>query len=138
VRLPWVPPGSGTPLHFHASPEVFRVVSGELEFSTLDGGGRPRRVHAAAGDVVSVPSGTPHGYANGGGAPAVVLAVFDGTMERFFRAAGAPACGGRAPAGPPSAEEVARVMAAARAHGIRILDRAPTPASPAPIAVGVA
>ena len=82
-----VPPGAGTPLHSHASAEVFRVLSGELEFSTLDEGGRVR-VRAAAGDVVSVPSGTPHGYANRGGSPAVVLVVFDDAMERFFRAAG--------------------------------------------------
>jgi FAD/FMN-containing dehydrogenase len=92
-------------------------------------------VRAAAGDVVSVPSGTPHGYANGGGAPAVVLVLFDASMERFFRAADALSAA-EAPAGPPSAEEVARVMAAARAHGIRILDRAPAP--PGPIGAGVA
>ena len=119
-----VPPGAGTPLHSHASAEVFRVLSGELEFSTLDEGGRVR-VRAAAGDVVSVPSGTPHGYANRGGSPAVVLVVFDDAMERFFRAAGVSAR--EAAAGPPGAAEVARVMAAAAAHGIRILDRPPEP-----------
>lgn len=120
-----IPPGAGTPLHSHASPEVFRVLSGELEFSTLDGDGQPGRVSVAAGDVVSVPSGTPHGYANRGGSPAVVLVVFDDAMERFFRAAGVSAC--ETAAGPPGAAEVARVMAAAAAHGIRILDRPPEP-----------
>jgi quercetin dioxygenase-like cupin family protein len=115
-----VVPGAGTPLHSHASPEIFRVLAGELEFSTLAGDGERRRVRAIAGDVVSVPSGTPHGYANVGREPALVLALFDRSMESFFRAVGvAPEA---APAGPPSPELIAQVMAAAQAHGVRILE----------------
>ena len=120
-----VPPGAGTPLHAHASPEIFRVLAGELEFATLADDGARRTVRAAAGDVISIPSGTPHGYANAGSAPALVLAMFDRSLERFFRTVGTDACA--APAGPPGPELIARVMAAAQAHGIRILEQPPAP-----------
>jgi quercetin dioxygenase-like cupin family protein len=123
-----VPPGAGTPLHSHASPEIFRILAGELEFSTLASDGEKRRVRATAGDVISIPSGTPHGYANAGHAPALVLAMFDRSMERFFRAVGmAPEA---VPAGPPAPELIAQVLATAETHGIRILEQA-VPASPA-------
>lgn len=118
-----VAPGAGTPLHSHASPEIFRVLAGELEFSTAAGDGTKRCMRAVAGDVVAIPSGAAHGYANVSGAPALVLAMFDRSLERFFRAVGtAP---GVAPVGPPDPAQVAHVMAAAQAHGIRILERPP-------------
>ncbi|MFO1038042.1 MAG: cupin domain-containing protein [Geminicoccaceae bacterium] len=115
-----VPPGAGTPLHRHASPEIFRVLSGELRFSTLMDDGARRHVQARAGDVISIPSGTPHGYANTGDAPALVLAMFDRSMESFFRAVGTDP--DEVPSGPPGPEAIARVMAAASAHGIAILE----------------
>lgn len=118
-----VPPGAGTPLHSHASPEVFRILAGALEFTTLAEDGTRRRVRAAAGDMISVPSGTPHGYANAGAEPALVLALFDRSMERFFRAVGTGP--ESAPAGPPGPELLARVLAAAQAHGIRIMEQGP-------------
>ena len=93
--------------------------------STLADDGVRRRIRATAGDTISIPSGTPHGYANAGEAPALVLAMFDRSMERFFRAVGASP--GNAPVGPPGPEVLARVMAAAEAHGIRILVQPPAP-----------
>jgi quercetin dioxygenase-like cupin family protein len=44
-----VPPGSGTPPHRHASPEIFYVLEGELQFANF-GAGPPRLIDAAVGD----------------------------------------------------------------------------------------
>lgn len=106
-----VPPGAGTPLHRHPSPELFRVLAGRVAFSTLDDQGQMRRIMACTGDAISIPPGTAHGYRNESAAPATMLAVFDGSLERFFRAVAA-----EAPTG------VARVVAIAQAHAIDIVE----------------
>ena len=106
-----VPPGAGTPLHRHASPELFRILAGSLAFSTLDGHGRMRRIVAAAGDAVSIPAGAAHGYHNDGAAPATLLAVFDSSLERFFRAVAAA-----------TPTDMARVISIAQAHGIDVIE----------------
>lgn len=104
-----VPPGAGTPLHRHASPELFRVLAGEVTFLRREGA-----VRGGPGDVVTVPPGVAHGYANEGAAPATLLVVLDRGMEAFFREVGAPA-----PAeGPPTPEQMARLGAACARHGI--------------------
>ena len=66
-----VPPGSGTPPHVHASPEIFRVLEGEIGFGLFDGGA-PREVVPGADSVVTVPSRVPHSYRNAGAAPATI------------------------------------------------------------------
>jgi quercetin dioxygenase-like cupin family protein len=116
-----VPPGSGTPPHFHASPETFRVLSGEIAFG-LFGDEAPSEVTAGAGTVVTVPSGVPHSYRNAGAAPASLLVVVERPMVEFFRDLGrreAP------PAGPPGEAEIAAVMAACARHGVTILGGPP-------------
>ena len=93
-----VPPGSGTPPHVHPSPEIFRVLEGEVTFGLFDRE-MPTEVVAEPGTVVTVPSGRPHNYRNDGGAPATLLVVVDRSMVAFFRELGrseAP------PAGPPT------------------------------------
>lgn len=79
-------PGFGPPLHRHAETEVFRVLSGRYLFE-VDG----RRFHAEAGDVVSVPGGTPHAFVNVTDAPAqqlvLILPGLDATA--FFTGLGA-------------------------------------------------
>lgn len=112
-----VPPGSGTPLHRHASPEIFRVLSGEVTFTTVENG-REKHMVARAGDVLNVPSQVPHGYRNAGGMPAEVLVVLDRAMEAFFREIGTQAPG----FGPPSPEEMARIGTACARHGIFFVD----------------
>jgi len=116
-----VPPGSGTPPHVHASPEVFRVLDGEIAFG-LFGEGAPREVVAGADAVVTVPSGVPHSYRNAGAAPATMLVIVDDSMVGFFRDLGrqeAP------PAGPPSEAELAAVLAACARHDIALLGGPP-------------
>ena len=112
-----VPPGSGTPPHLHASPEIFRVLSGEITFGLFQDG-PPQQVRAEPGTVVTVPSNVGHNYANLGSTPASMLVVVEQSMNEFFRDVGrseAP------PAGPPSDTEIADVMAACARHGIAIL-----------------
>jgi len=113
-----VPPGSGTPPHQHASPEIFRVLSGEVTFGLFEDG-PPQQVRAEPGTVVTVPSNVGHNYANPGSAPASMLVVVERSMTDFFRDVGrtdAP------PAGPPSEAEIADLMVACARHGIAILD----------------
>lgn len=116
-----VPPGSGTPPHLHASPEIFRVLAGEVTFGRFEGGA-PSHVVAGVGTVVTVPSRVPHNYRNEGGAMASMLVVVERSMAAFFRDVGRsdPPL-----AGPPSAEDIATVMAACARHGITLLGGPP-------------
>lgn len=112
-----VPPGSGTPPHVHDSPEIFRVLTGEIAFGRFDAG-PPTEAVAGPGTVVTVPSAVPHNYRNAGSAPASMLVVVQRAMRDFFRDVGrreAP------PAGPPTADEIGAMLAACARHGIRIL-----------------
>jgi len=91
-----VPPGSGTPPHTHASPEVFRVLSGEVTFGLFDTT-PPREAVAGPGTVVTIPSHAPHNYRNASKQPATLLVIVDRTMVEFFHDLGrseAPAVGG--------------------------------------------
>jgi quercetin dioxygenase-like cupin family protein len=117
-----VPPGSGTPPHRHDSPEVFRILSGEVTFG-LPEANPPGEVTATAGTVVAVPSRSAHYYRNAGAGPAVMLVLLDGTMTAFFRDLGRS----REPEpGPPSAAEISAVMAACARHRIDILPPSPS------------
>lgn len=116
-----VPPGSGTPPHVHASPEIFRVLDGEITFGIF-GDGPPSEVIASADTVVTVPPRAPHNYRNAGAAPATMLVVVERSMVDFFRDLGRPEA---PPAGPPSDAEIAEVMAACARHDIAILGGPP-------------
>jgi len=112
-----VPPGAGTPLHRHASPELFRVLSGEVVFTTFENGAE-RRMVGRPGDVLSVPSNAPHGYVNMSSEPAELLVVLDRAMEAFFRDIGSEVPG----SGPPTPEEMERVIAACAKHGVSFVE----------------
>ncbi|OWV88195.1 cupin [Rhizobium sp. N122] len=111
-----VPPGSRTPRHAHASPEVFRILQGRLTIWRLTDNG-PEEIEAGAGDIVSIPPFMVHGYANRGSVPAVFSSVVDRDMAEFIEAEGAT----EPPKASPSAETIARMTAAANAYGITIL-----------------
>lgn len=55
------PPGSGPDLHTHPYTEVFVIHEGMLTF-TVSG----ERIEATAGQIIIVPPGTPHKFANTG------------------------------------------------------------------------
>lgn len=116
-----VPPGSGTPPHVHASPEIFRVLSGELAFGRFSDA-QPSEVLAGAGTVVTVPSGLPHNYRNPGPTPASMLVVVERSMRDFFLDVGRPET---PPAGPPTDAEIEAMLAACARHGIEILGGPP-------------
>lgn len=116
-----VPPGSGTPPHQHKSPEIFRILSGEVTFGRF-ADGPPTLTTSGAGTVVTVPSQVPHNYQNISSAPASMLVVVEQSMVAFFRDLGrtdAP------PAGPPSEAEIGEVLAACERHGITMLGGPP-------------
>ncbi|GAB4072172.1 cupin domain-containing protein [Ancylobacter sonchi] len=58
-------PGFGPPLHRHRETEIFRVLEGRYLYE-CDG----HRFEAVAGDVVTIPGGSAHGFVNIGEAPA--------------------------------------------------------------------
>ncbi len=119
------PPGGGPPLHTHPSAEVFVIQEGAFEFSGLERG-EPYTIRAAPGDIVYIPGGAPHTYKTVGPTPGRALLVLapGGEMERFFAEAGTPVSGLAAldtPAGPPSEEQIARMVTSAGRHGIAFI-----------------
>lgn len=50
-------PGEGGPLHLHHGEEILRILSGEVQVTV---GSETRR--CSAGDVVIIPTDTPHGF----------------------------------------------------------------------------
>jgi quercetin dioxygenase-like cupin family protein len=117
-----VPPGSGTPPHRHASPEIFHVVEGEISVGTFEEA-RPSFTIAGQGDSVSIASNVPHNYQNAGTSPARMLVVVDDRMAAFFQEAGQTA---EPPQGPPTPDEIGRIMSVCGRHGIEVL---PPPAN---------
>lgn len=111
-----VEPGGRTPRHAHASPEVFRIIEGTLTIWRLTDTG-PEEIQASAGDIVSIAPFMVHGYSNTGTVPAVFSAIVDRDMAEFIETEGVT----ERPQGSPSPETVARMRAAANAHGITIL-----------------
>jgi quercetin dioxygenase-like cupin family protein len=115
-----VPPGSGVPLHRHRSAEVFRVLTGRVDF-LLPGEGAPQRIGAGPGDAVTVPPDAVHGYANAGHDTAMMMVLLDRTMAAFFRELGRP----EPITGPPGPEDMARIGAACARHGIAFVGPPP-------------
>lgn len=112
-----VPPGSGTPPHRHRSIEIFRVAEGEITFGIF-GEGPPRAIVAGPGTVVTLPASIGHNYENRGAAPAVMTAIVETQMRDFFRDVGSPV---EPPRAPPTPEQIGKIMAACRRHGIEML-----------------
>lgn len=107
-----MPPGGIVPLHSHDDTEAFLVVSGSKQLLTQGSGGLEwNRVRA--GDYVHVASGTPHAWRNDTSEPTVDLIVTTKRMGEFFQEVSRPA----GTAGPPSAEDLARLAALAAKYG---------------------
>ena len=75
-----MPPGAVVPLHAHADPETFVILSGEAE-----GFRDPDWVRVRAGDVFNVPGDRKHGWRNIGSVPAEMIVVTTGKIAHFFR-----------------------------------------------------
>ena len=118
-------PGGGPPLHTHAAAELFIIQEGVFAITGMANGVR-YRIQASPGEIVYVPGGAPHTYQCIGTTAGRGLCVLSpgGAMERFFAAVGTPVTDRTAPiapAGRPSAEEIAHHMAIAGQHGIAFL-----------------
>jgi len=111
-----VPAGSRTPLHRHASPEVFRIIEGRLTIRRATENGI-EEFQATAGDIVRIEANQPHAYSNPGHQAAIFSAIVDSDMVEFLEATGSK----EPPEAAPSAETLDRMNAAANAHGITIL-----------------
>jgi quercetin dioxygenase-like cupin family protein len=102
-----IPPGVVIPLHSHADPETFFVLSGEVEGLTVSDA-EVAWVRIRPGDIFHVPGGARHAFRNQTPAqePAVMLLISTARIGRFFQEVGKPARPGAHPPDPPSADEL--------------------------------
>ena len=112
-----IPYAFSPPLHLHRmEDEVLHVLEGEFRVKVRDQEHRLR-----AGDLLLTPKGTPHTYRiespNGGRCLSITTR---GDFERFVREVSRPAEGPELPppAGPPSADAIQALKAAAVRFGI--------------------
>jgi quercetin dioxygenase-like cupin family protein len=81
-----VPAGGRTPLHRHASPEIFRIIEGRLNIRRMTAQGL-EQFEATAGDIVRIDADQAHGYSNPGPEAALFSAIIDSEMAEFFEVA---------------------------------------------------
>ena len=113
-----VPPGSGTPPHTHASPELFWVLEGEVVFRRF-GAGAPDVVAGRPGASVRIEGHVPHNYANESAAPARFAVLVEAEMLAFFREIARSE-----PLQPGEAPDFAAIGAAMGRHGIGMVQMA--------------
>jgi mannose-6-phosphate isomerase-like protein (cupin superfamily) len=110
-----VPPGSCVPLHSHADPETFIIVSGELEALTKPAEGY-RWTGLKAGDILHVPGGAKHAWRNTSPKPAVAIVVTTPKLGRFLLEISEAMIPGRPPSA-PSAERIRYFNETAERYG---------------------
>jgi quercetin dioxygenase-like cupin family protein len=111
-----IPPGVVVPLHSHADPETFLMVSGTLEALTPSPDGYTW-IPVAAGDVFHVPGDARHAWRNASGEPAVSILISTVKMGRFFGEVGTPVGSSPGSAWPPSPDTIGRFLATAARYG---------------------
>jgi Cupin domain len=108
-----IPPGGFVPLHSHADPETFIVLSGEF-----DGLGQGFEwIRITAGDIFHVPGGVKHAFRNTTRDPAVSIIATTCRIGAFFREVGAPLGKGGTTAWPPPDAVLQRFLEAAERYG---------------------
>jgi quercetin dioxygenase-like cupin family protein len=98
-----IPPGGIVPLHSHADPETFILISGKQE-GLVYSGDAFEWVWIGPGDVFHVPSGAKHAFRNLSREPAVSFIASTSKLGRFFQEVSMPFIPGAQPSGPPSGE----------------------------------
>jgi mannose-6-phosphate isomerase-like protein (cupin superfamily) len=111
-----IPPGMFVPLHSHADPETFWVVSGEIE-GYSDDPQFPGWTPMKSGDIWDVPGGVRHAFRNPGTEPVVTIIVSTARLGRFFQEVGVPARVGAKPSWPPGPQEIQRFLDVATRYG---------------------
>jgi quercetin dioxygenase-like cupin family protein len=110
-----IPAGVSIPLHSHADPETFVMVSGSVEGLVYTDRDRTW-VPIGPGDVFHVPAHARHAWRNRAAVPAVMLVISTLKMGRFFQELGTPAVPG-APLAPPSPDDIERFQETSRRYG---------------------
>jgi quercetin dioxygenase-like cupin family protein len=110
-----IPPGVSIPLHSHADPETFVLLSGTVEGLVC----RQEDFEWLAlhpDDVLHVPPNARHAWRNNGRAPATMLIISTATMGRFFQEVGMLRRPG-APPRVPSSDDLQRFMRTSARYG---------------------
>jgi len=109
-------PGIAVPLHSHADPETYLVVSGRLE-ALADTAEGLVWSGLSPGDVFHVPGNARHAFRNPAREPSVMFIVSTERIARFLRAVGRPVQRSDPSSPPPSAEAIANFLAVAQRFG---------------------
>lgn len=108
-----IPPGVHVPLHSHADPETFFMLSGEIE-GLIHTGVCHRWTPIRPGEVFHVPPDAKHGWRNPGREPAVMYVISTSKLGKFFQEVGVPVQHGVASRAPSAADIEAFMNTAAR------------------------
>jgi quercetin dioxygenase-like cupin family protein len=109
-----IPPGIAVPLHSHADPETFLMISGEVE-ALVEAEDGFDWVRIRLGDVLHAPGGAKHAFRNQGQEPTAMILVSTCRMGRFFRDVGRPVVSGIPT--PLSEETIRHFLETADRHG---------------------
>src|ERR1700735_4664257 len=109
-----VPSGVVIPLHRHADPEIFYVLSGSLEVFQPEGPSAGCQTVNAA-EVVSIAGNVRHAVRNTSPSPMTSIIVTKQELYSFFRELARPFDPNRPPA-PPSPEEMQQLFSVAEKH----------------------
>lgn len=114
IEVSTVPQGGPAFLHTHPQQETFYIAEGEYEVYGCNDEGK-YAMRAAAGDILHVPGGAPHGFKNIGSTMGRVLQVLEpaGGMEILFVEGGTlvvDTASPPVPAGPPDMERLGRLF----------------------------
>ncbi len=115
-----LPPNAGPPPHVHhREDETIAVLSGEITFFLGDTSKVMKR-----GDFIFAPRGIPHHFKNTGSKEAILLETASPAgIEIFFEAVGHSLPDRESLPIPPTAEDIAHMIAIAPSFGIDILPR---------------
>lgn len=114
----FVPPGGGPPPHIHSrEEEMFYVLEGELTFTVAG----TEFVVPTGGFLNAVPH-VPHSFKNKSDKPVrAIVIVTPAGLDDYFLEVGTPWDDAYRSPGPPTPDEIAKLMTAAPKYGLTIL-----------------
>ncbi|MDP9461552.1 MAG: cupin domain-containing protein [Actinomycetota bacterium] len=112
-----LPHHSSPPLHVHSDEdEAWFVLDGDLTFRVADS-----TWSVGAGSFVWAPRGLPHTFRVDSPTARLLALAIPGRFDRFVQATGRPAQAPTLPPPPDGPPDMARLVAAAREHGMEVL-----------------